>query len=182
MVAGRRVVAALLMPLGVVVAHALAYAFAHPDGADRARALGTVHGHLVPLAVLGVVWGAMALWWAGRAGAAGVRLGLTPGRLVGLQVTAFAVMEVAERLAEGYGWHTVVHEPAVLVGLAVQALVAVAAWALVRVSERVGACLARRAARPPRARFVRFPRERGRVRAVPLSPLSRRGPPAPAAA
>lgn len=177
MAVGRRVVAALLVPLGVVTTHAVAYALAHPHGADRAHALGTVHGHLAPLATVGLVSVAVALVSAVRAGAVGTPLGLTPGRLAAVQVVAFAVMEVAERLAGGQGWHAVLHEPAVTLGLAVQVLVAVAAWLLVRAGERAGALLARRRPRVDRATRGRpFPHNGG-VPAVPLTAVSRRGPP-----
>jgi hypothetical protein len=177
MAVGRRVVAALLVPMGVAVAHAVAYALAHPDGGDRARALGSVHAHLGPLVAVGVVSAAAAVAGAVRAGTAGTPLGLGPGRIAAAQVAAFAAMEVAERLAGGEGWRAAFHEPAVWVGLVVQALVGLAAWVVVRAGERVGVRLARRRPRADTAPCACPAPAHEPAPAVPLTALSRRGPP-----
>jgi len=176
----RRVVAALLVPLGVVASHTIAYLLAHPEAGDRARALGSVHGHLVPLALVGAASVVVAALAAGDAGYRGRRLPVTAGQLAACQVLVFAAMELGERVADGAGVSAALREPAVWIGLVVQVAVALVARSLVRVSERLGARLAARRARPARreAGIVWPALPAGAVPASRITPMSRRGPPA----
>lgn len=176
----RQWVAALLVPFGVVASHTLSYLLAHPGGADRARALGSMHTHLAPLTLLGAAATLAALLTAGDAGYRGIRLRVTVGRIAALQAAAFAAMEVGERVADGGGLSGALHEPAVWIGLVVQLGVAWLARWLLRAGELVGATLAARRTRRPRRApvVVGASRVSQAVPAAPLTPVSRRGPPA----
>lgn len=178
-IARRQVVAALLVPFGVVASHTISYLLAHPGAGDRARALGSVHGHLAPLALVGAASVIVAALAAGDAGYRGLRLRVTAGQMAAGQVVAFAGMELGERLVDGAGVSAALREPAVWIGLVVQLAVAFVARVLVRVSERAGASLAaRRARRWRRAPAVVWPASAvGVVPVAPVTSLSRRGPP-----
>lgn len=178
MIVGRQWVAALCVPFGVVASHAIAYLLAHPGGADRARALGSMHAHLGPLAVVGAITMLAALVAAAGAGYRAGRVPVTVAGLAACQVVVFAVMEMGERVAAGEDAAAAVREPALWIGVVVQLGVAgVARW-LLRVGEVVGAAIrARRPRRRERPAVDRVPVLRGVGRRAPLTPWSRRGPP-----
>jgi hypothetical protein len=133
---------------GLVLGHLLAYALAYPgEAARRSHLAGTGHGWLdvVTLSLLAVVPAVLALT-AIRSLSAGSR-GTTWIRLAALQVPAFLLIEVAER---GASFDRALTDPAVLLGLAVQVVVAAVAALLLRgFSRTVAAVAARR--RPSRA-------------------------------
>ena len=168
---------ALLVPLGVWLGHALAYAVGGPPGAEVAGQ----HGYLglaptltVPSALIAVAW-----WAAGRHG----RRAELPGvlSLAGAQVALFLVQETIERLAAGDPL-AVLTAPVLWWGLATQALVAGLVALLVRGARRTVEALRRRTRRPAAravaARATTADRPTGRRR---RTPVTRRGPPLPAA-
>lgn len=176
MTARRRLAAALLVPFGVVVSHFLAYSVARPPAAAGVTA---AHGHLGPLAMVAAVGVAAALVVSGYAGAAGRQLRLTPWALTGAQAAAFVAMELGEHLSHGSSLGDALTEPTLLVGLAVQMVVAAASCVLLRAGEAVG----RRLAAPRSTRWPRRVTSRrvgfavGAVRPIRWTACSRRGPP-----
>jgi hypothetical protein len=165
---------ALLVPVGVWLGHALAYAVGGPPGADAAGQ----HGYLglaptltVPSALIAVAW-----WASGRHG----RRAELPGALslAGAQVTLFLVQETVERLVAGGDLLAVLTAPVLWWGLAAQALVAGLVALLVRGARRTVEALLRRARRPAATTVATAatPADRpsGRRR---HTPASRRGPP-----
>jgi hypothetical protein len=121
-----------LAAFGIVAAHCLAYILIAPDG-DKRASLMDATGHRF--------WGlvfALALG-AGVAGMSGVLVrflhlstaehsnvnlfGFSASRLMALQVGGFMLLEVTERTFMGSGAHSIV-EPVVLLGLALQVVVA----------------------------------------------------------
>lgn len=175
---GRRLVAALLVPFGVVASHTISYLLAHGEGADRARALGDFHGHLVPFALIGGLGVLAALLAACDAGYRGTRLQFTVGQLAAAQVAAFALMELGERVASGAGVDAALGEPAVWIGLILQLGIAWLARLLVQVGERAGEHFAARREPPERPSALQWrPRLLDAVPRPPLTPMSRRGPP-----
>ena len=175
----RRWVGALLLPLGVVVSHVISYVAAHPSGADRARALGSMHAHLAPLAVIGAVGALAAVLAAGRGGYRGRRLPITATGLAAGQAALFTLMELAERVAADTGLGTALGERTLWIGVAVQFGIARLSVWLLRVGEAAGAAFRSRR-QPLRATrpLSDAPPADAVVRTVVLSPLSRRGPPA----
>jgi len=151
---------------GVVAGHALGYALAQPDPALRAAHLAAT-GH-ASFGLLACVATAAALLAVGRVAwrAAAGRGDRSPafGHLAGVQVLAFALVEVAER---GFSAAAAARDPAVLIGLLLQVLVAVLLARLVGGVARVARLLARRPRRPARGE----PR-----RACPDDPLAPRSP------
>jgi hypothetical protein len=131
----------LLVLAGVWVAHELGYLVAHPDPLLRAAALG---GHaylqlaralLTPVAA--VALGGLAVQ---KAREARVEAGLSPIRLAGWQALTFIVIEVVERVPHGLA-QTVLHEPAIYVGLALTAPIAALLVWLVGATARVVAAV-----------------------------------------
>jgi hypothetical protein len=175
MEARRRLMVALLVPVGVWLGHALAYAVGGPPGAEAAGQ----HGYLglaptltVPSALIAVAW-----WAAGRHG----RRAELPGALslAGAQVALFLVQETVERLAAGGDPLMVLSAPVLWWGLGAQALVAGLVALLVRGARRTVEALRRRAATHPApasaaAGATPSGRPPGRRR---RTPVSRRGPP-----
>jgi hypothetical protein len=178
MEARRRLMIALLVPVGAWLGHALAYAIGGSPGAEVAGQ----HGYLglaptlaVPSALIAVTW-----WAAGRHG----RRAELPGALslAGAQAALFLAQETIERLATTGDPLAVLTAPVLWWGLASQALVAGLVALLVRGARRTVEALRRRA-RPPAAATVAarptpagLPAGRRRH-----TPVSRRGPPLPAA-
>jgi hypothetical protein len=174
MEARRRLMIALLVPVGVWLGHALAYAIGGPPGAevaDQHGYLGLAPTLTVPSALLAVTW-----WAAGRHG----RRAELPGALslAGVQVALFLVQETVERLAAGDPL-AVLSAPVLWWGLGAQALVAGLVALLVRCARRTVEALLRRAAAQPA-------REPAAAGATPAgrpfgrrcrTPVSRRGPP-----
>jgi hypothetical protein len=173
----RRLMIALLVPVGAWLGHALAYAIGGPPGAEVAGQ----HGYLglaptltIPSALIAVTW-----WAAGRHG----RRAELPGALslAGAQAALFLAQETIERLAAGDPL-AVLTAPVLWWGLISQALVAGLVALLVRGARRTVEALRRRARAPAAATVAARPapadRPAGRRR---RTPVSRRGPPLPAA-
>jgi hypothetical protein len=141
---------------GLVLGHLLAYALAYPDPAGRrAHLAGTGHGwlDLVTLSLLAVVPAVLALT-AIRA-LRGGHGGATWLRLSALQVPAFLLIEVFER---GSSIDRAFTDPAVLLGLVVQVVVAaVTALLLGGLARAVAAVASRLRVRRPRPAPVRCP-------------------------
>jgi hypothetical protein len=134
---------------GVVLGHTVAYRLLLPDAHTRALELAASgHGYLSGANVVGLVAAVAALAALFLGGV--LRTNDTAprhlvSRLIGFQVAAFCAMEVLERIASGGGLQ---HLAAVLViGLPVQALIAVlvalVARSLLRVATAIAALLDR---------------------------------------
>jgi hypothetical protein len=171
--ARRRLMVALLVPVGVWLGHALAYAIDGPPGAEVADQ----HGYLglapiltVPAALLAVTW-----WATGRRG----RRAELPGALslAAVQVSLFLLQETVERLAVTGDPLSVLSSPVLWWGIGAQALAAGLVALLVRAARRTVEALLRRRRRAPQPVAAaatpvdRPPRRR------PRTPASRRGPP-----
>lgn len=136
---------------GVVIAHVVAYVVAIPDGGQRARYLdATGHGYWPVATGLAIAAGVAAIAGSGLRGRARALAGMDPCRGVGvrglLAITAwqgglFTVMEVAERIGAGSPTSALIRSPAFLVGLGIQALVALAVasilWGIERGVQRL---------------------------------------------
>ncbi|HEX2031043.1 MAG TPA: hypothetical protein VHL78_06555 [Actinomycetota bacterium] len=158
-----------LASAGVALSHFLAFLVATPDHAARSDLLSqTGHGYwpyfiAVALGALvaGLVGFAGERAW-GEADGAGFRslYRFTAIRLLVLQAVGFLLLEGAERLIVHGSLDGLLSEPVVIIGLLVQAAVALAGALLlvlfVRVVDRVRA-LFRRSARPPRVALPRGP-------------------------
>ena len=132
---------------GVLLGHTAAYRLLIPDAHTRTLELAASgHGYLSGANVVGLVAAVVALAALFLGGvlrtneAAPQRLA---ARLVGFQMSAFLAMELLERIASGGGTQ---HLPTVLlIGLPVQAfiavLIAVIARLLLRVASAIGALL-----------------------------------------
>jgi hypothetical protein len=173
MEARRRLMIALLVPVGVWLGHALAYAIDGPPVAEVADQ----HGYLGLAPILTVPAGLLAVtWWA--AGRRGRRVEL-PGALslAAVQVALFLVQETVERLAVAGDPVAVLSSPVLWCGLAAQALVAGVVALLVRAARRTVEALRRRRRRAPEpAAVAATPADRP-LRRRPCTPVSRRGPP-----
>jgi hypothetical protein len=151
---------------GMMLGHWLSYLIAVPNMGLRSRLLAD-SGHSYWVIAVQLSVGSLAL----GLGALAVRslLGREPGsshgriprltvQLVGLQVSLFTVVEVAERLGAGEPVAHMFHHRLFVVGLAVQCLVALAGAAFLgwfgRAAVRV--TLAARATWVPRLAFTRF--------------------------
>ncbi len=162
-VAGRGYLAGLAAG-GVLVTHWLSYLLAAPDSHQREALLAeTGHGlwpYAAALAVGGVV--AALAGFAARPAAMEARshsLGATALRLVALQVPAWVLLEAAERTASSGQLGGVLHEgPVLLIGLAVQLLVAVLGALVLRALSRVLEFLRELRDRPSWATAERPPR------------------------
>ncbi|MFO7280144.1 MAG: hypothetical protein C0P77_007030 [Thermoanaerobacterales bacterium] len=167
----------LLVPSGFVAGHELGYQAATALG--RAPVPGG-HDYLGGLALVGAPFAFAAV---ARSLVAGLRDELPTVRwstLAGAQVALFLAVELTEHAAAGLTPVATLAEPAVLLGLAAQLAVAAALVRLVRTSHEVGAALAaarRRGAPAPVARPVPGGGAVPLPLAVPVSSLSRRGPP-----
>ncbi|MDQ3767282.1 MAG: hypothetical protein M3346_08060 [Actinomycetota bacterium] len=141
---------------GAVGGHILAYALVEPGEQERAELLqGT--GHRLWSVVVALALAALVGGLAGclRDGAERLRgatsnrslYASTTGRLAGLQVCSFVLLETAERtLAHGH-LHLVMGEPAVALGIVVQVITALIGAALLVLFERVVEHLRDRGAR-----------------------------------
>jgi hypothetical protein len=141
---------------GVVLGHLLAYVLAHPNEAERSTRLASSgHGSfpLLLISALAAIPAVLSLL-AVRVirGDRSPALLSTAIRLAAIQVPAFLVMEFFER---GMSFEQMLLEPAVVIGLVVQVLVAFSSSVLVKTL--VGAVEALTARRPslPRAPLAR---------------------------
>jgi hypothetical protein len=166
---------ALLVPVGVWLGHALAYAI----GGMPATEVAQRHGYLglaptltVPSALIAVGW-----WAAGRRGRRAALPGALP--LAVVQLALFLAQEAAEQLAATGNPLAMLGSPVLWWGLGAQALVAVLVALVVRGARRTVEAWRRRAtsrwasptAAPSPAQPERPLRRRHRT------PASRRGPP-----
>jgi hypothetical protein len=175
---GRRPLASLPLALGGIVAgHALAYALAYPIRAIRdAHLEQTGHDGFPVLLLAGLLC----------SGAAVIRLGIRsirhapapPGAraLLGLQVPAFALLELAER---GFDVAAFGRDPAVILGLLLQVVLAFAIAAIARGAVAVGTLLGRVAPRPHSAPRADLPRLAEPATPDPIAFGLRRAPPDP---
>ncbi|HEX9317080.1 MAG TPA: hypothetical protein VN986_00285 [Actinomycetota bacterium] len=140
---------------GVVVGHSLAYFAALPNASARAELLArTGHSYWTGAVLLALAVSAVAF---ARHIRDHVRLHLTEGVtedatgqnhlvvavwLAVIQVSAYAVIEVTERLASGYPIQPMFHSALPLIGVAVQVLVACASTLLLRLLARAAEVLA----------------------------------------
>ncbi len=129
---------------GVLLGHTAAYRLLLPDAHTRALELAASgHGYLSGANVVGLVSAVVALAALFLGGV--LRTTETAPRdlawrLIGFQVAAFCAMEVLERITSGGGLQ---HLPAVLlIGLPVQALIAVLVAFAARLLLRVAAAIA----------------------------------------
>jgi hypothetical protein len=171
--ARRRLMVALLVPVGVWLGHALAYAIDGPPGAEVADQ----HGYLglapiltVPAALLAVTW-----WATGRRG----RRAELPGALslAAVQVALFLLQETVERLAVTGDPLSVLSSPVLWWGIGAQALAAGLVALLVRAARRTVEALLRRPRRAPQPVAVAATPVDRPLRRRPRTPASRRGPP-----
>jgi subtilisin family serine protease len=135
---------------GVLAGHMLTYGLLVPNAHARALELArTGHGYLSSANAIGV--------WAAIAGLAAIFLGavLRPNeasrqeivwRLVAFQLSAFAAMELCERIASGAPLHDLV--PLLTVGVPAQLLVAGVIALFVRLLVRTVAAVARNGRSP----------------------------------
>jgi hypothetical protein len=167
----------LLVPGGFVAGHELGYAAASLLGAPP---VAGGHGYLTVVVLVGVPFAFAA---AIRAFLAGLRDELPPvgwPALASAQVTLFVAVELAEHGAAGLGPAETFAQPAVVLGLVAQVGVAALLHLMVRSSRQAGAALATARRRRPTP-LVRHGWRPGRAASVaaivPVSSLSRRGPP-----
>lgn len=133
-----RLVTALLAPAGVVAAHALAYSAAHGWEHER-QAMLTGHGPLAVLAAVALPLLFVALVVVVVTGPAGARPGVRQQATTHLAV--FAAVDYAERVAGVASLASLVHDPAVWIGVAAQVATAMLVLLLVRATDQlVAAC------------------------------------------
>jgi len=187
---GMRLLLGGLAAVGIVAAHAVAYVAAVPDPHGRLVVLHDT-GHqqwtfVIAIAV-GVLIVAAARFMVGsltgaRKAAAplGAPYASTAARLAGLQVAGFLILESVERASVHESVAHVVTEPAVLIGIALQVLVALVGAALLLVfTKALAVILARRGQGHTRSAPVERPvREFSGPRfAVATGGATLRGPP-----
>jgi hypothetical protein len=166
---------------GVVLGHLVAYLLAYPAEAERATRLAdTGHGSfpLLLVSALAAIPGILSLL-AVRVmrGDRSPSLFSTAVWLAAIQVPAFLAMEFFER---GLSLEQMVLEPAVLVGLVIQVLVAVISAVLVKTFVRAVVALTSRLRRLPRqapARLLAPAMGHRPKRLVFLTSARRRAPP-----
>lgn len=177
-----------LAAAAVLLGHGITYALVHPDGHERAGVLAaTGHAYLHLLEGPGLVLAIVSVMAAAAVGLG--RIGDAPDRatlfrrLAGLQLGAFAAMEIAERIASGSLFGAGLSDAlVVVVGLAIQlALARAGAWLLDvvrRAGERLVDSLARATPPPQRAAIaIALPAARRFVPLAVLAPPPGRGPP-----
>lgn len=166
---------ALLVPMGVLLTHLLAYTVPHVE-----EPAGD-HHHLVGLAAVATVALAAAIAGAAVHSLRGASGAVPLARLSAAQGVAYALWELGEGVLGGASIPDTLTQPTFRTGIVLQVAVALALVGLLRVSAEV----ARRFAPDDDRPAVSSPEPRGasptRVHmARQLSPATRRGPPAPA--
>lgn len=181
--------------LGIYASHVIAYRVTAPDPHHRAELL-TSTGHsawdVVGALVGGLLMASLARYvatsWSRRgSGSASILPRFLPSwiSLSLFQVGGYVLLEAVERWAAGdFTSPDLLLEPAVLIGIAVQVLVAIPGAALlVAVCRVVDSVIARRAGLPTASSsslLSRLPRDAGVLRQlVELCSRSSRGPPSP---
>lgn len=154
--------------LGMLGGHELAYEVTGtPDNA--------MHGYLHHVPQVALLLGLLALVGASFV-ERGTRLALWPFPAVVL--VGFVAQEHLERLAHTGSVPLLLDKPFFLVGLAIQALVAVAAWVVARLLVRVvGQSPAHRLSRFPRSPVVRRPHDAPHLVGALVGMLGARSPP-----
>jgi hypothetical protein len=163
---------------GVLVGHALTYLVLVPDAHARTAELtATGHGYLGGANAIGlvaVIAALAVLFFRGLAGTDGGASRVYQ-RLAAFQLTAFAAMEILERLGSGVGPRHLV--PTLAVGLPVQIGVAAFVALLVRLVARAAAAVADRAAHgAPAWSFGAIPLIAGPATVPTLAPAGGRPP------
>jgi hypothetical protein len=124
-----------LAAFGIVVAHCIAYILVAPEGEDRAllmdatghRFWGLVFAFALGAAVAGMSFLLVRFFHPSTAHHRKLTLfGFAAPRLMALQLGGFVLLEAIERIFMGEGAHAIL-EPVVILGLAVQVGVALAA-------------------------------------------------------
>jgi hypothetical protein len=192
-----RLLPALSAVAGVVLAHVVDYTVVFPHPAERGhQLLASGHGYWPAAVAVALVGGTLAVgltiarggrrgllgrWAVPDDGPTAVRL----ARLAALQLGLFTAMELAEHAAAGLPPSELVHRPELVVGLAVQLVVAagtlLALKGLEALAERVAARWRVTGAHERRPQ-LRPQRPRARPRPAPASASRPRGPPHPAPA
>ncbi len=136
---------------GVLLGHTVAYRLLVPDAHSRALELAASgHGYLSGANALGLVAAIIVLAALFLGGVMRMHDAVPQhlaARLIAFQVAAFLAMEVLERLASGGGTQHL--SSVLLVGLPVQALIAVLVALVARLLLRVAAAIADRLAPTP---------------------------------
>ncbi len=177
-----RVAVAVAAPSGVIAGHAIGYLAGDPHSGAHA----VDHSYLQPMAALATPLLVAALAWAAVSGARSRVRPLPVTALLGAQWTLFAGQEMVEHTLAGHGPAGALGSPAVWLGLAAQALTAVALVVLLRVAALAGH---RAAASPPRSALALAPvtgragpRSARVPRAAVAAAVPARGPPRPSPA
>lgn len=175
---------------GLLIGHFLAYLLAVPDPDHRDLVLrDTGHVYLPTLGQVALIlFAAAVVTVTGRAIGASrradrARLTTLAGRLVVLQVGAFAIQEVAERLVARAPLGDLLSTRVLIVGVVAEAIVAVVAASLLhwwsRIASRIAQTLRSRAASPRPVPALALTVALGRPARLPiLGSLSARAPPA----
>lgn len=126
---------------GLLLGHWLAYALGSPQAHAREQLLNTTgHGYLpyaIQVALLAAVLGLVTAFLTRRTDrSTGGSFAGDAARLAVVQTTAFAAMEIGERLLAGASLHDLTHGPLLVIGLCVQVAVALAGAGLLRLTER----------------------------------------------
>lgn len=169
----------VLVPAGMALGHVGGYGLAYPDAEVR-RAVLAGHGYLPPVAVAALVLAVAVIVGAAVAERRGRPVPVSLLLLTGAQTALFVALEAVERLIHGGQVHGLLGDPAIWLGLVVQAA---SAWWLtttVRWAPRLTTAFfpkQRAGGVPPADRRIRFqPPD-----ASPLASATRRGPQAPRA-
>lgn len=176
---GRRPLTAIPLAVGGVVAgHALAYSLAYPIRIVRdAHLEQTGHEGFPVLLLAGLLGSGAAILWLGVRSIRGTTGSPSARALLGLQVPAFALLELAER---GFDPSAFGRDPAVALGIVLQVVLAFVIAAIARGAVAVGRRLARATptlARTPRA--LALPRLAEPAAPDPIAFGLRRAPPVP---
>jgi hypothetical protein len=163
---------------GVVAGHALAYALAYPIHVVRdAHLEQTGHDGFPVLLLAGLLGAGAAILWLGIRSIRASTGSPSASVLLTLQVPAFALVELAER---GFDLAAVGGDPAVLLGILLQVVLAFVIAAIARGAVIVGHRLRRSAPRPaPAPRPSVVPSRAEPATPDPLAFGLRRAPPAP---
>ena len=176
---GRRPLASLPLALGGIVAgHALAYALAYPIRAIRDAHLEQTGHEGFPLLLLaGLLGSGAAILWLGIRSSRRATGAPSATLLLGLQVPAFAFLELAER---GFDVVAFGRDPAVALGVLLQVVFAFVIAASARGAVAVGRRLARPRPRRDRAQPPALaPRLAEPATPDPIAFGLRRAPPVP---
>jgi hypothetical protein len=163
---------------GVVGGHALAYALAYPIRAIRDAHLEQTGHEGFPLLLLaGLLGSGAAILWLGIRSIRHAPASPSARTLLGLQVPAFAFLELAER---GFDVAAFARDPAVILGVLLQVVLALVIAAVVRGAVAVGRLLRASRSRPARAQRRLVPRRLAEPATPdPIAFGRRRAPPAP---